>query len=464
MQEETIAAVSTPRGKGGVALLRISGEDAVRICEKVFHPKNGKALAKQSARTAVFGTIGMPESDGGFTPVDEGLATVFYAPASFTGEDTVEICCHGGILVTETVLAAILSAGARPAEAGEFTKRAFLNGKLGLSAAEALADLLEAQTREQLALAHHGMQGATGEKCRTIYERLRYLLASVYVRIDYPDEDLADLSKEELEKECAACVESLRALAATYRTGHAVAEGIRTVLCGRPNVGKSSIYNRLVGRDAAIVTEVEGTTRDVLSEVATLGRVTLRLYDTAGLRETDDTVEKIGVERAKEALEKAELILAVFDGSCDPTKEDRAFAEWLQAQKVPVIALLNKSDLAENTEAQSFYRSAFAHTVPCSAKTGEGIEALAALTEQMFLDGTLNFREDAVLTNARQYAAAQKALEQTERAVHALQSGLPIDLCCRDIEDAMESLSELDGRGVSEELVSEIFSHFCVGK
>lgn len=464
MQGETIAAVSTPRGKGGVALLRVSGQDAVQICEKVFHPKNGKALANQPERTAVFGTIGMPEPDGGFTPVDEGLATTFYAPASFTGENTVEICCHGGILVTETVLTAILSAGARPAEAGEFTKRAFLNGKLGLSAAEALADLLEAQTREQLCLAHHGMQGVTGEKCRMIYERLRHLLASVYVRIDYPDEDLADLSKEELEKECSACAESLRALVATYRTGHAVAEGIRTVLCGRPNVGKSSIYNRLVGRDAAIVTEVEGTTRDVLSEVATLGRVTLRLFDTAGLRETNDTVEKIGVERAKETLEQAELILAVFDGSCAPTEEDRAFAEWLKRQSAPVIVLLNKSDLAENPEAQTFYRTSFAHIVSCSAKIGTGIEALSKLTEQLFLDGTLDFREDAVLTNARQYAAAQRALEQTERAVRALRSGLPIDLCSRDIEEAMESLSELDGRGVSEELVSEIFSHFCVGK
>lgn len=464
MQEETIAAVSTPRGKGGVALLRISGQDAVRICGRVFRPKSGKKLEEQPVRTAVFGTIGMPEPDGGFTPVDEGLATVFCAPASFTGEDTVELCCHGGILVTETVLAAVLSAGARPAEAGEFTKRAFLNGKLGLSAAEALADLLEAQTREQLALAHHGMQGTTGEKCNAIYERLRHLLASVYVRIDYPDEDLAELSEKELEQGFSECARSLRELVATYRTGHAVAEGIRTVLCGKPNVGKSSLYNRLVGRDAAIVTEMEGTTRDVLCETATLGRVTLRLFDTAGLRATDDAVEKIGVLRAREAIEGAELILAVFDGSAMPTEEDAALIRELQAQTAPVIAVVNKSDLAERKGSFPYYQSIFEHTVSCSAKDGTGIGSLAALTEQMFLDGKLDFREDAILTNARQYAAAQRALEQTERAVRALHEGLPVDLCCRDAEEAMQSLSELDGRGVSEELVSEIFSHFCVGK
>ena len=426
-----------------------------------------KAAASITAKQGVKANFRMTATSGSTNGTIAIKGKKFYATtqqATVWFDGTVEICCHGGILVTETVLAALLSAGARPAGAGEFTKRAFLNGKLGLSAAEALADLLEAQTREQLTLAHHGMQGATEEKCRAVYEHLRHLLASVYVRIDYPDEDLADLSEAELEKGFAECAESLRALVATYRTGHAVAEGIRTVLCGKPNVGKSSLYNRILGRDAAIVTEVEGTTRDVLSETATLGRVTLHLSDTAGIRETGDAVEQIGVLRARKTIEDAELILAVFDGSSEPTEEDLSLIEELQKQTAPVIAVVNKSDLADNAGSSAYYQSVFANSVFCSAKDGTGIEALAALTERLFLDGELNLRQDAVLTNARQYAAAQKALEQTERAVRALREGLPIDLCCRDAEEAMRSLSELDGRGVSEELVAEIFSHFCVGK
>ena len=462
MLGDTIAAVSTPRGKGGVALLRISGPDAVLVASRVFVPKNRRFLADQPPRTAIYGEIFAPDADGGSYAVDDGIATVFRAPASFTGEDTVELCCHGGLLLTETVLTAVLAAGARPALAGEFTKRAFLNGKLGLSAAEALGQILEAGTHEQLTLAHAGMQGGVGRRCDEIYASLRKILASIYVRIDYPDEDLADMSREEIGAALSACETTLEKLVQSYRTGHAIAEGIPTVICGRPNVGKSSLYNRIVGREAAIVTEVEGTTRDVLSESAALGRVTLRLSDTAGLHETEDLVEQIGITRANEAIEGAELVLAVFDASRAPDGEDERLIDRLSKSGATVVAVLNKSDLSDTYSGD--YINKFAHTVSISAKSGDGFESLVELVEGLFTDGAIDTRSDAILTNARQHAAALKALESVKSALSALNAGYPIDLCCTDAEEAMSSLREIDGREVSTDIVSEIFSHFCVGK
>lgn len=462
MLGDTIAAVSTPRGKGGVALLRVSGSDAIGIASRVFRPRNGRSLRDVSPRTAIYGEILTPDESGEWLSVDDGIATVFFAPASFTGEDTVEICCHGGVLLTETVLTALFAAGARPADAGEFTRRAFLNGKLGLSAAEALGNILEAGTREQLTLAHSGLRGKIEERCGEIYASLCNILASVYVKIDYPDEELADMSREEIVSALAFCEDAMQKLAKTYRTGHAIAEGIPTVICGRPNVGKSSLYNRIVGRDAAIVTAIEGTTRDVLSESAAMGRVTLRLFDTAGLHETDDPVEKIGIDRARRALEDAELVLAVFDASRAPDREDEELISLLSAGNATVVAVLNKSDLGNG--AVEHYRARFTNCVSISAAMGEGMEVLTDLVERLFTDGALDSRRDAVLTNARQHAAVLSAREAVSRALKVLREGYPIDLCCTDAEDAMRALGEVDGRTVSEDIVGEIFSHFCVGK
>jgi len=372
MLGDTIAAVSSPRGKGGVALLRVSGPDAIAVASRVFRPKNKKPLADAMPRTAVYGEILAPESNGEWLSVDDGLATVFLEPASFTGENTVEIACHGGILLTETVLTALFAAGARPAEAGEFTRRAFLNGKIGLSSAEALGNILEANTREQLTLAHGGMRGKVESACKTIYDSLCAILASIYAKIDYPDEDLADMSREEIIAALQECAHSLERLERTYRTGHAIAEGIPTVICGRPNVGKSSLYNRVVGRDAAIVTSIEGTTRDVLTETAALGRVTLRLFDTAGLHETADVVEQIGIARANEALDAAELIFAVFDGSRPADEEDRTLTETVLQKTGCKIAILNKVDLGAFED--DFYASHFEHVIRICASDGSGME------------------------------------------------------------------------------------------
>ena len=460
---DTIAAVSTPYGKGGVAMLRVSGPDAIAISERVFCPKNHKKLSEMPARAAVYGEILSPDANGVWLPIDDGVATLFRAPASFTGEDTVELCCHGGVLLTQTVLTALFAAGAVPAEAGEFTKRAFLNGKMGLSSAEALGNILEAQTQEQLVLAHGGMQGKVEARCVEIYEALREILASIYVKIDYPDEDLADLGRDEIVELLTVCRQKILALVQSYQTGHAVAEGIPTVICGKPNVGKSSLYNRIVGRDAAIVTDVEGTTRDVLTESVALGRVTLRLSDTAGLHETENPVEQIGIARANAVLEDAELVLAVFDASRPLEAEELAFADRLSSLDAAVIAVLNKSDLSGG-ETESFCRERFLHTVSLSARTGEGMSALKETVEKLFTNGAIDLRHDAVLTNARQHASAHRAEEAIDRALDALRTGMPIDLCCIDVEDAMSAISELDGRAVSEDIVSQIFSHFCVGK
>ncbi len=459
---DTIAAVSTPHGRGGVALLRVSGPRAVEIAERVFFPKNGKRLSALPARQVIYGEIRKQHTEGDAVSIDDGLATVFYAPASFTGEDTVEITCHGGILLTETVLTALIAAGARAAEAGEFTRRAFVNGKMGLSSAEALGELLEAQTEDQLTLSHMGTRGRVSDSCREIYDRLRGILASIYVRIDYPDEDLGDMTDKEIAEALASTAEALDALIATYRTGHAIMEGIPTVICGSPNAGKSSLYNRIVGRDAAIVTDVEGTTRDLLSETASLGRVTLRLFDTAGLRETDDRVERIGIDRARAAMEDAELILAVFDAASPLDEEEKYFIEALKNSRATVIAVLNKSDLSSAVVRAE--ELPFSDIVSLSAKTGEGMDVLAATVDASFTEGKLDLRRDPILTNARQHGAALATQNALREALRALEAGLPPDLYCNDVERAMESIAELDGRAVSEDIVSEIFSHFCVGK
>lgn len=466
---DTVAAISTPHGKGGVALLRVSGDAALEIAARVFHPAWGKPLAELPSRYAAYGKIFAPDADSLSAPwgeVDDGIATVFRAPASFTGEDVVEICCHGGILMTQTVLQALFSAGARPAEAGEFTRRAYLNGKMGLGAAESLGVLLEAKNRAQLSLAHRGVQGTVEQKTREIYENLRAVMSAVLVCIDFPEEDLADMSREEMVARLDACAEQTEKLARSYRTGHAVAEGIPTVICGQTNVGKSSLYNRLVGREAAIVTDVAGTTRDLLQECITVGgQVLLRLCDTAGLRQTGDLVEQIGIDRACAAMDEAELILAVFDGSRALDEEAKLWLEELRHRADSgqiVVPILNKSD--RQTQADVSVLPALGEPIRLSAATGAGIEALEAKICSLFVDGEIDLHHDAVVSTARQHAACLCALQAMRDATKDLRAGVSLDLCCVTIENAMASLSDMDGRSVDEDILHEIFSHFCVGK
>lgn len=459
---DTIAAISTPYGKGGVALIRISGDRAIEVAEKVFFPTNEKMLSECRSNVAYHGEI-LKIHENKKIQIDDGLVTIFRAPKSFTGEDTVEICCHGGVLVTQSVLSLCLAAGARHATAGEFTRRSFINGKMGLNEAEALGNLLEAETEEQMLASRAGMRGVLSEKTGEIYASLCSVLASVFAHIDYPDEDLADMSEDEMLDSLKQNEERLVSLLNTYRTGRAVMSGIKTVILGKTNAGKSSLYNMLVGTDAAIVTDIAGTTRDVISERVKLGRVMLALSDTAGIRESNDVVERIGIDRARAAAQNAELVLAVFDGSRPLSDDERELVNYIKSLAAVKIAIINKSDIGCLPEYGEL-ASGFEYSINISALKGEGYDEFCELVERIYIDKDLDTGNDAMIVNARQNAAITSALESVRGAIDSVRLGLPLEICCADIEEAMRCISELDGRAVSEDIVSEIFSKFCVGK
>ncbi len=453
----TVSALSTPPGKGGVALIRTSGAEAIAITDACFKAKNGKPLTEALPRTAVYGDLLYRG-----VPVDDVLVTVFPAPHSYTGEDVTEITCHGSMMVAKTILAALFEAGASPAERGEFTRRALVSGKLTLTEAEAIGELLDAKSFAQVKLFERGSRTRLSEALASLYDRLSSLISAVYAKIDYPDEDLADLNNEEIAVEAEAVLADAKRLAATYETGRAIAEGIPTVLLGKPNTGKSSLYNLLCGKDAAIVTEYAGTTRDVLVDTVALGKTLLRLSDTAGVRETDDPVEKIGVSRSRETAKAAELILALFDSSLPFDGEDEALLDFIDGLDGYKIALLNKSDLPSAFDIARL-TGRFDAVLPISAKTGD-TASLSAHIDDRFTDGALRIGEDAVLSSARQHAAVAAAISYTETALVALRAGTAADAAVSDLELALSALSETDGRAVSEDVVSGIFGKFCVGK
>ncbi len=450
----TVAAVSTPPGKGGVALIRLSGPDALAIAEKCFVPRAKKGLFA-SPRTAIYGDL---YSEG--VAIDDALALYFPAPHSYTGEDTVEFTCHGGILLTRTVLEALFTAGATPAAAGEFTRRAFLNGRLSLTEAEAIGTLLEAKSRAQILLsASRDRLSLSLTEC---YRSLLTLLATAEAHIDFPEEDLGDFTDEEMLAGILSIGERIHALIATYRTGRAIREGIKTVICGRPNVGKSTLYNLLLGEEAAIVSDIAGTTRDVLEKSVPLGQVLLHLCDTAGIRKTEDPIEKIGVKRAESALQEADLLLAVFDSSAPLTEEDLSLLEEAKASPAPAILIYNKADLppAFSPEALSLYSP---YVLTLSAKE-DTAESLKNLVEKLFTDEKITLGEDAVVFSARQYAALLGAEQALLTAEDGMRAGLAVDMVSADLKNALTALGETTGLAVNEDIVSEIFSHFCVGK
>ena len=454
---DTVAAVSTPFGKGGVAVIRLSGEEAFAAVSRVFFPLGGKALTDYPFRTAVYGLIRDPESG---EVLDDGLCTLFQGPRSFTGEDTAEINCHGGVLVTRNVLEACLRAGARQALPGEFTRRAYMNGKLDMERAEALGNLLDAGNNEQVKLARAGMNGLLTDSAEAVYGSLMDVLSNMEAGMDFPEEDLTELPFEEILTIIRRAEASVVSLVNTYRTGRAIAEGIPTVICGRPNVGKSAFYNRLVGREAAIVTDIAGTTRDVLTDTVTLGRVTLRLSDTAGLRESDDPVERIGVQRALQALEEAELALALTESGTAYDTETENAVKTLCGQGKTVIRVLTKSDLAPAAETLQDG----VPTVALSSVTGEGFDGLVEVVESAFIDKELRMGEEAVVFSAGQAAALRETSAYLRAAISNLEAGLPYDICAGDIRAAMGELGMLCGRELREEVLDEIFSRFCVGK
>ncbi len=467
MSEKTIAAISTPAGKGGVSMIRISGKDALSIAGKIFYPASGRSLSSYPQSRAVYGKIfSYEDHDSPAKIIDDGIATVFYAPHSFSGEDTVEISCHGGILITRNVLEAIFSAGAIPAGPGEFTKRAFINGKIALSQAQAVIDTINAENEEQLSLARSHLDGKLSDELTDIAGILTRVLSQCYVLCDYPDEDLSEIGNEEMACILQNCNERLTRLLATYKQGHAVAKGIQTVIVGRPNVGKSSLLNSLLGYDRAIVTDIPGTTRDTVEENMYVGKIMLRLCDTAGIRkrEDSDSVEYIGIGRSIDKLKNAELVIAVFDSSQCLQTEDKDIIEILKNVTSPKIAVLNKSDLNAKTGPSQLDYADFCLIESVCASNGSGVEKLKSDIENLFYSAKIDYSLTPVLSDAWQKASVENALECIARASNALINGTPADIAGLDIERAVAFISESDGKKVSDEIVRGIFASFCVGK
>ena len=462
VNDKTIAAISTPPGKGGIAVIRISGSDAIAIGDRMFKPKNGKKLSELDSAKMIYGDI----LYNGIA-IDDGLASVFFSPHSYTGEDTVEINCHGGILLANKVLESAFLCGAEQASPGEFTKRAFLSGNISLTEAEAIAELIDAQSEGQLTLASSNSHGVLSCAITELYNRLSQLVAKIYVDIEYPGEDLVEFDKADILEELLFLINDIEKLSGTYQTGRAVAHGVSVVICGKPNTGKSSLMNMLLGKERAIVTSEAGTTRDIIEETVEAGCVLLRISDTAGIRKAENEAEKIGVEKTVEKIKEAELVLAVFDISSRPDGEDEKFIDELKSyldKGGKAIGILNKSDLNVNKEALDRYSSVFEDKVIISAANKIGREEILKKAESLYIDGSIDIHTDAIAFNARQYASLCNAVRKLRDAYKAIEEGIEVDICGTDMELALASLGQTDGRTVTEDIVANIFSRFCVGK
>ena len=451
---DIIAAVSTGRVVSAIGIVRLSGEGCIPLAFSVFTPR-GQATAKTvEDRKLILGAL----HDRQGRIIDEAMLTVSRAPHSYTGEDTAEFHCHGSPAVLSAALEALFAKGARQAGPGEFTKRAFLNGRMDLTQAEAVIDLIEAESAEAAANAAGQLGGAMGKKITPVYDRLTDVLAHFHAELDYPDEDIDPLVLSEVEAVVAHCAGKLREILATYGRGQVLRRGIRAVILGKPNAGKSSLLNALAGFDRVIVTDIAGTTRDTVEETVKVGRHLLRLIDTAGIRDTADEIERLGVARAEAAAREADLAIYVCDSAAELTDED--FRAQEAAQEAPAaIAILNKQDLPQVVEPSDL---PFEWIVPLSAKTGEGIEQLedaldAIFDEEIPCDGS-------ILTNTRQAGACASALEALERCRRGLAAVIPPDAALTDVEEALLALGEITGKSMREEVVGKIFSRFCVGK
>lgn len=451
----TIAAISTGMAAGGIGIVRISGENAVKIADSIFRSLSGRKIADISGYHALYGKV-----VDGENVLDTAVALLFRAPKSYTGEDVVEISCHGGIYVTKTVLRAALSAGAVPAEAGEFTKRAFLNGKMDLTSAESVMNMISAQGEEAEKIALGILEGGLFKEIKKISDRLLYDMALLSAWVDYPYEEIEELSTENLGADLRTSIENLQKLINNYDTGKIIMEGVDTAIVGRPNVGKSTLMNLLSGTDRSIVTEIAGTTRDIVEDTVHLGGIVLHLSDTAGVRETSDTVESIGVDRAIKRLESAQLVLAVFDASVPISDDDRRLMSLCKGKNA--VGIVNKTDLVKNYPTEELKEN-FRKLVFISAKTGDGKEELeSAVTELL---GTAEFDTSAAaVINERQLECCKKALDDLKEAESALLSGLTMDAVTVCLDSAVENLLVLTGERATESVVNEIFSHFCVGK
>ena len=453
---DTIAAIATAPGPSAIGVLRLSGPDTRRILDRVFRPKNGRPMSEQESRRLVLGEV----LDGEGRVIDSALAVLFHGPGSDTGEDCGELQCHGSPVVLDEALSALFAAGARQARGGEFTQRAFLNGRMDLLQAEAVADLIDAETAQAARCAVDQIEGALSRGVDALYDSLMAVAARFYAVVDYPDEDIGDLSEEELLDALRRAQNRLEELLASFSRGRLLRQGVPTVLLGRPNVGKSSLLNALLGYDRAIVTEVAGTTRDTVEEKLRLGHVLLRLCDTAGIRASADTVERLGVERSVAAARQASLALLVLDGSQPLGPDDETAIQT--ARQVPnLIVVVNKADLPRRLDIGALADD-FDHVLSVSARSGEGMEALCQAIGELY--PAAEGQPGQLLTNARQADAVSQALNAVRSARSALRIGMTPDVVLTDVEAALAALGELNGKRIRDDLIQNIFSRFCVGK
>lgn len=453
---DTIAAISTANGEGGIGIVRISGDRALEIADKIFKSKNKKNMNEIESHTVTYGNI-----VDGDELVDEVLTTVLKSPRSYTTEDMVEINCHGGYLVTHKVLEIALKNGARAAEQGEFTKRAFINGRIDLTQAEAVIDLIMAKTEKSISVSIDQLRGDLREQISNLKKLLLDVSAHVNVVIDYPEEGIEEPIPESLVNNLREVHNAANALIKSYDKGKKIKDGIKTAIVGRPNVGKSSLLNALLKEERAIVTHIPGTTRDIIEEVININGIPLVLVDTAGIRKTEDIVENIGVEKSIEMIEKADMILFVTDSSMKETKEDLEIYEQIKGKNV--IGILNKSDLTKMLDENSFNK--IKNWVSISAKNSNGINEMEQIIYSYIIGNEVeNSSEKLVITNIRHKSALEKTKISIENIFETIESGYPMDLVAVDLREALDSLSEITGEISTEDLLDHVFKNFCVGK
>lgn len=458
MKTDTIAAIATSMTSSGIGIVRISGEEAFEVADRIFYPKKGnKKVSEMDSHTIHYGYV-----KDGEEVVDEVLLLVMRGPKTYTCEDVVEIDCHGGVLVMKKLLETVLKYGARPAEPGEFTKRAFLNGRIDLSQAESVIDVINAKNDMALKSSVSQLRGAVLDKIKEIRGVILHELAFIESAIDDPEHYTLDDYEEELKGKIEDSLKKVQKLLDTSDNGKMLKEGINTVIVGKPNAGKSSLLNTLVGQERAIVTEIAGTTRDILEEQIQIGGIGLNVIDTAGIRETDDIVEKIGVSKSKEYLEKADLVIYVVDSSTVLDDNDQEIIASIKDKKA--IVLLNKSDLPSKTGMEDIRNYLDKPVISISAKERQGIHDLEDTIENMFFSGKIQFNDEVYITNIRHKNALMEARNSLKMVIESIEGGMPEDFFTIDMMSAYEELGSIIGEAVGEDLVNEIFSKFCMGK
>ena len=458
MKTDTIAAIATAMSNSGIGIVRISGDEALEVADRIFRPKKGsRKVSAMETHTIHYGYV-----VDGEEVVDEVMLLIMKAPRSYTCEDTIEIDCHGGVLVMKKILETVLKYGARPAEPGEFTKRAFLNGRIDLSQAESVIDVINAQNELALKSSVSQLQGAVLEKIKDIRAVVLHEIAFIESALDDPEHVSLDGYPEQLRGIMSDAHSKVKKLLDSSDNGKMLKEGINTAIVGKPNAGKSSLLNILVGEERAIVTEIAGTTRDILQEQIQIGGIGLNVIDTAGIRDTEDIVEKIGVNKSREYIEKADLIIYVVDSSTELDENDQEIIEAIQDKKA--IVLLNKSDLDAKTDAAILQERLDKPILSISAKNNTGIHELEKLIEEMFFSGKLSFNDEVYITNIRQKNALAEAESSLKMVLQSIDDGMPEDFFTIDMMNAYEVLGTIIGESVGEDLVNEIFSKFCMGK